>query len=174
MRLSDTPPLAVLMLVGAYAGWARMQTLLIIVLLLILVLFYRGFVLRFVQLGLRFLTRVDQARFKDLELKSERQSQMLTELERKQVGVVHGALLLEMDTQAVAVLTSIAQKGRGPYPSAWQSTVRYLRDRGLVEHDQTKLRDSSEVWLSETGRDLVGKLQELRASTAGTPTAAAP
>jgi hypothetical protein len=162
MRWRDVLPLMILSAVGAYAAWAKMQTLLIIVLVLILGLLYRPFVLQFTSLGTRFLTRVDVAKFKDLEIRAEKQIHSLDQVERAQVSIVQHLLLTEMDTQAVSLLVAIGHKGRAPFVGGTLPTVRYLRDRGLVEHDGPTLTESTEVWLSPSGRELVDALTKLR------------
>ena len=169
MRKHDIPAIIVLVAMGTYAGWARMQLLLVLVLVLVLICLYRPFVQQFVRIGRGFLTRVELAKFKDLELRAENQLEALNSAQRSQVTIIDSLLLREMSPQAASLLVSIHKSGRAVFRPNSLTTLRYFRDRGLIDYDGENLRGSTEVWLTPAGDDFAMALTELTLPAPVTP-----
>ena len=75
------------------------------------------------------------------------------------------SILVGMTPQHFDLLFALSQTDRWCLPANLKSTLQELRNRGLVEHSAPSLEDSTEVWLSNSGKKLMDLISQEGAAT---------
>jgi hypothetical protein len=115
---------------------------------------YKHIVVKFIDLVAGFVGRVNYAKFKDLELQSIQRLEQLTQLEETTRTVAQDIILRGLSSDDLALLLAVNSVERMPITGNMAVKLGYLRDRGLVAHDEPRLRDSKHAWTTTFGKEL--------------------
>lgn len=148
---------AIIFLVGVWGAWNQAQVVVLAMAVIALCLLYKTITLRFVRSALGFGDRLTGAKWKDLELTAEEKKRALEY--QVQVEGNLAVLLSDLDANAYGMLYRVRQEGSLPLTTANRARATFLRDRGLLVHDQPRLRDSTSVTLSALGIDIMDRLE---------------
>jgi len=155
--ISKLKPAAIFLLllaILAYAMYRGEQTVAGIALILLVATSYRHLVKTFIARAEAFARRLDYAKFRDLELRADQQEADLARLEGLQTTLVQDMLLRDLDPGLYGVLVNLSVKDKTQIDHSHIDRLRELRNRGLIEHDRPRLRDSETVWLTSLGRQV--------------------
>ena len=155
--ISKAKPTAIFILLLAilsYAMYRSEQTVATIALILLIATSYRHFVKPFIARAEAFARRLDYAKFKDLELRADQQTAELVRLEGLQLTLIQDIVLRNLEPDLYTLLVNLSLNNKTQMDRSHIHRLRQLRDRGLVEHDRQRLRDSGTVWLTSLGRQV--------------------
>lgn len=146
----------VLLLLGvlSYAMYRGEQTVAGIALILLAATSYKNLVKPFIARAEAFARRIDYAKFRDLELRADQQAEELVRLGGLQLSLIHNTVLRDLEPDLSGLLVNLSRTEKAPLDRSHIDHLRQLRDRGLVEHDRQRLRDSEEVWLTQLGKEV--------------------
>lgn len=131
-----------------------MQLLSIVSLFSALSILFKHHTKRIYEIGLDLLSNTTNAKLGKLEVI------MSKELENLSNKVVEKAawiqiLLSKMTNDEFGLLLSISKVDGFQATEALKPNLRLLRSKGLIHHDQPTMANSSEVWISELGKEFV-------------------
>lgn len=143
-----------LLAILAYAMYRGEQTVAAIALILLVATSYKHFVRPFIARAEAFARRLDCAKFKDLELRADQQAAELVRLEGLQLTVIEDVVIRNLEPDLYALLVNLSVDNKTQIDKSHIDRLRQLRDRGLIEHDRQRLRDSQTVWLTSLGKQV--------------------
>jgi hypothetical protein len=146
--------LLLLLAILSYAMYRDEQTVAGIALILLVATSYKHLVKPFIARAEAFAKRLDYAKFRDLELRAEQQAEELVRLEGLQLTLIQDVVLRNLEPDLYGLLVNLSHTEKVQIDRTHMDRLRQLRDRGLIEHDRQRLRDSGEVWLTSLGREV--------------------
>lgn len=138
---------AVLLLFGGYATWKGTENLAIVCLLLFCAVLFRHRLIRAFDAGLDLLANARRAKVGGMELEIEKRLADFS-AELLKTSAWAQVLVSQLSQEDVGLMLSLANCNRLQAVDALKNRYRVLRERGLLEHDQPTMSDSTPVWLS--------------------------
>jgi hypothetical protein len=155
-RLKSPVALLLCCTVAALAIYQKLEYFALAAFFGCLVVVYRRRVVAIIEDAVAMLKLARAAKIGALELDLQRLGNVSELLEKRAEWI--RLVLAEMQPQEVAVLLSIPLAGRADAPPSLKGRLRALRDRGLLQHDEATMEQSSHVWLTEMGRQVAEAL----------------
>ena len=139
-----------------------MQTLAIISLISALAILFKLQTKQVIEIGLDLIRNTRQAKLGKLEVQVDKTLEDISERIDRQSGWVQ-ILLSQLTSDEVGILLAMSKTDKFPVKDDLKKKLRSLRNRGLIEHDEPKMRDSREVYLTKLGEEFVKILVEAKA-----------
>jgi hypothetical protein len=158
-HLKDAGIFLLLLAAAGYGIYRGEQIFATIALILLIAVSYKHLARPFISRVQTFVGRVDYAKFRDLELRTNEQAAQIVRLEGLQLTVLQEIVLRNLEPEQCSVLANLSSRDRTPTKGARIERLRELRDRGLVEHDRLHLGESTEVWLTPLGKEVAELLR---------------
>jgi hypothetical protein len=153
-KVKTSAVLLLLLAVLSYAMYRGEQTVAGISLVLLAAISYKHLVKPFIARAEAFARRLDYAKFRDLELRTEQHAAELVRLEGLQLTLIQDSVLRNLEPDLYGLLVNLSHNNKVRIDRSHIDRLRQLRDRGLIEHDRQRLRESEEVWLTPLGREV--------------------
>lgn len=147
--------LILLIALCAYATWSKMQILSIISMLLVLCLLYTAQFKEFLEIILSFARQARTAKFKDFEISTDDEFKNAIEESIGKSNPWVKVALIDLSAKHFTLLLAIYKAGEFEAKGDFKQSLRTLRDRGLVQHNKDTMYDSTIVWLTPLGTELV-------------------
>ena len=159
-KIKDAGIFLLLLAIVAYAMYRSEQTIAGIALILLAVTSYKNMVKPFVARAEAFARRLDYAKFRDVELRADRQAAELERLDGLQLTLIQDSILRNLEPDLYGVLVNLNATNITRLDRSHIEHFRQLRDYGLLAHDQPRLRDSETIWLTPLGRQVAEVLAQ--------------
>jgi hypothetical protein len=153
-KLRNVGIFLLLLAAASYAIYRAEQTVAAIALILLIATSYRHLVKPFIARAEAFASRVDYAKFRDLELRSAQQAAELVKLEGLQLTLIQDVIIRNLEPELYGLLVNLTTHDKTQVDRSHIERLRQLRDHGLIEHDRERLRDSATVWLTPLGNEV--------------------
>ena len=150
-------PLTLVLVVGLWGAWHQMQVVVLLACAAALAILHRGSTRRVFHTALGFGNRLTGAKWKDLELTAGERKSLLEQQVRVNGNL--GVLLSDLDPHAFGMLYRVQREGSIEITSSNYNRAAFLRDRGLLIHDQARIRDSRSVTLTPLGEEVMARLE---------------
>ena len=146
----------ILLALCVYATWKSMQTLAIVATFLFLSSLYTHQVKRLLEIFFVLVKQTKQAKFGNLEvnLKDNPLKQTVLDnlsIEKEWIRVI----VSDLTPTHISLLLAINKVGRFQFNYQMINTLRDLRDKGLIQHNDVTIAGSNTVWLTEIGNEVV-------------------
>jgi len=158
-RIRDIFAVTLLISLAGFSAYKGMQVLAIFSMLGILGVLYKRIMHDLIDIGFNLLRAMRQAKLGELEFQIEEKLKDFSNLAAKNATWVP-IVLSQLSSEHIGLLMSIHKAGKYGPSGAAKRKLRDLRARGLVAHNRATMADSTEVWLSPLGNELVNVLLE--------------
>ena len=139
--------------------WKGMQIVAIVALVIAIGILYKSRTRQVFEFLIEILSRTRQAKLGSFEIEISKELQDISKRLIKKAAWVQ-VILPELSSDDIGVLLSLSNEERNQANEALKGQLRSLRKKGLIAHNKPTLAESSEVWLTELGRDLVSVILE--------------
>jgi len=151
-RARDLTAVFVSLAVTGYAMVQRLQIVAIVGLVVAVGTLYRGVAVRFLDIAARFASNVSRAKYRDFEIEAvAKELVRLDGLHREKLSAWEEIALELLTPEMAAVLIHVHMEGRTVIAPNMIGRLRFLRNRGLITHDEPELRNSRHVWTTRLG-----------------------
>ncbi len=157
-KLRDLTAIIVLFSICLLAIYQKMEILAITTVILIGIVVYRNFVVNLLDVGVDKLRRSRTTKIGDIELTSDGKGQTIYIPNDRQPEWVR-MTLSDLTAEQVALLVVMYKQGK--IDARDKSNLRVLRSRGLISHDKKTMRESSEAYLTDLGKQIAAQLVEI-------------
>ena len=145
----------VLLATLVYAAWKNMQTPAIFSLVLLICLIYRSHLLKVFDIVLSLLRKTKQAKIGNVEVNlSDSWKQSIADTIVTNKAWVK-PMLSNLTAEEMNFLLLINKAGKFKTSDAVKDTLRGLRAKGLLQHNNKTMANATEAWLTELGIELV-------------------
>jgi hypothetical protein len=147
----------VCLVVCAAAIWQEMQFLGTAALLACLAILFKHSAMRVASIALDLLASAKEAKLGSFEIEL---SKRLDDVTKRLTGQPEWVTVLlgGLTSGDIGLLLALATVDRYPLTAALAPQFRRLRERGLIQHDNTSMASSNFVWLTDLGRNVVASL----------------
>ena len=145
----------------------RMEILAITTIIFIGVIAYKTRVRRAMDIGFELFRRTRVAKVGDVEFTVEQTLKDYSRLLDQQAEWMR-VILSDLTSEQISLLIAVYKAGR--YEARDKDSLRALRARGLLFHNAPSMTASTEVWLSELGKEIVASLLQASESKSVTST----
>ena len=143
----------------AYAAWKQMQILAIFSLIAALATLFIRKTKQIFEICLELLRYTTTAKLGKLEVKISKELEGISQKVVEKAAWVQ-ILLSRMSNEEVGLLLAISKVEKYPATGGLKDKFRSLRAKGLIQHDKPSMHESSEVWLSELGKEFAEALSK--------------
>ena len=159
VQLKNSFAIALLGVLCAYAIYQELEFLSIAMIFAILALIYKNQTQRVLDMVIDLLSGTKQAKFGDLEIHMDKKLQDFSEL-AVQKAVWVQILLSQLSSKHMGLLFTIYKEDKYTPTNALKNELRDLRARGLLHHDAPTMNESTQVWLTDLGKELAKTMLE--------------
>jgi DNA integrity scanning protein DisA with diadenylate cyclase activity len=139
------------------AIFQKMETLAITSMVFVGVIIFKHRVLMFITIILELLNKTKIAKVGDLELTVEQKEKDFSKTLKQQDEWVR-VVLADLTSEQIGMLIVISKTGVYKIKAREKDSLRILRAHGLVFHNAPTMTESTEVWLSEFGKEIAERL----------------
>jgi hypothetical protein len=164
-KLRDWIAIIVLFSICLLAIYQIMEILAITTVILIGIVVYRNFVVGLLDVGVEKLQRSRTTKIGDIELTSDEKGQT-TYIPNDRHPEWVRMTLSDITAEQVALLVVMYMQGK--INARDKSNLRVLRSRGLIIHNKRTMRESSEAWLTDLGKQIATHLVDVNQQSTGT------
>ncbi len=141
-----------LLVFAGYSTYRGFQAIAIVSLMGMLGLAYKSHALRFLDLAFSLMAKTREAKYGDAVVKIGGRELNLPQLESALPWV--RLVLSSLSNQEISLLVQASSTDSYQIHSAHKNSMRNLRSHGLIVHNEPTMAASTEVSLTERGRDL--------------------
>lgn len=156
-KLKDALIAIILILICVFAIVQKMEFLAIASLVILAAVVYKHRSRQAMDIGYELLKKTQTAKVGDFEFTIEQKLKDYSRLLSKQAEWIR-IILSEMTAEQISLLLAIYRAER--YEARNKDTLRALRARALLHHNAPTMSASTEVWLSELGKEVASHLLE--------------
>ena len=153
--LKDAIAVIILVFICLLAILQKMEFLAIATMVLLAAVIYKWRARQAMDLVYELLRKAKTAKVGDFELTIEQKLKDYSRLLSQQAEWIR-IILSEMTAEQISLLLAIYRAGR--YEARSKDALRALRARGLLHHNALTMKASTEVWLSDLGKEVASHL----------------
>jgi hypothetical protein len=142
-----------------YAAWKQMQMLATVSLIAALATLFKNQTKQVLDICFEMMKSTTTAKLGKLEFQISKELENISKSVAERVAWVH-ILLSKMSNEEIGLLLAISKVEKYPATEALKNNLRSLRAKGLIQHDKSSMSKSSEVWLSELGKEFAEVLNK--------------
>lgn len=160
MKFKDFLIAVVVLAFAGYSTWKGMQTIASVSILLFVVVLYKHQIQQLRDIVFGILKDAKQAKVGQLEFQIGKDNLGHLLKENSAYSAFSQIFLQGLEVEDVGLLNEISKTEKYLPKGAIKDRLRGLRAKGLIDHNQTTMAESTEVWLTETGKRLVEEINK--------------
>lgn len=156
MTFKDFLSIVILISFATYSTWKGMQTVSSVAIVGFILIIYKSQILLLRNLIMNLIKSTKQAKLGSFEVQI---GDKTIESSRFQTfSTLTQILLTTTSSEEIGILAEISKTDKFEPKEALKIKLRALRDKGLINHNNTSLENASEVWITETGKSLINEI----------------
>ena len=162
MEIKRIAALAILLVLGAYSIYSGMQTMAVGCMCLFIALMYKEKSKKVFDTVVELLATTKQAKWGNLEVILEKKLDAIGATSGSMARKVAWAqaILSTLTAKEIGLLLSISKVERFDAVVGIMGGLRNLREVGLIQHNEPTMAGSTQVWLTDLGKELTEMLLE--------------
>ena len=156
MKFKDVFALVILVSFAAFATWKGMQTIASVSIIGFVLIIYKNQMILLRTILLNLVKSAKQAKLGQFEV--EIGDKTIDSNRFQKFSTLTQILLATTSSEEIGLLAEISKVDKFELKETLKLKLRGLRDKGLIAHDNATLDSSTQVWATQTGKEL---LQEL-------------
>ncbi|RIV23799.1 hypothetical protein DYU11_12580 [Fibrisoma montanum] len=156
MTFKDILAIIILISFAAYSTWKGMQTVASVAIAGFILIIYKSQILILRNIIVNLVKSTKQAKLGSFELQIG--DKTIESSRFQNFSTLTQILLTTTSSEEIGVLAEIAKTDKFEPKEALKIKLRALRDKGLINHNNTSLENANEVWITETGRNLINEI----------------
>lgn len=156
MKIRDIATFLLLLVITAYSIWQDRQTVASVAIVGILAIVYKQQLILLRNLLFDVAKSTKMAKFGEMEVQIG--DKTFDNQKIQTFSLLSQMLLRSTNSEEIGLLAEISKFETYPAHDSMKLRLRNLRDKGLITYNGTSLDSSTEIWVTDTGKNLLIEL----------------